>query len=129
MGSLPYQHVPYERSHLLYNEKAPYDEDETHQASAAEDISIGLVEDIVNIIAGGVDGYAWSCTLDIVFQGTKFPERFGTSRASRHLQGGSDTEVQQKAVSHLYEDGDPCVMMGYCFPVGFCIESYDLADM
>ena len=43
---------PFDLSQLLYYEKAPHEEDETHQILPREDISIRLAEDLSFTITG-----------------------------------------------------------------------------
>ena len=61
-----------DHSRVFYYEKAPRDEDETHQPSSAEDISTGLIEDLAYIISGNENGHVWPCASGIRVKDGKF---------------------------------------------------------
>lgn len=65
MGTFFGQNPTWDHSQLFYYEKAPRDEDETHQPSAAEDISTNLIEDLAYLISGNESGHVWPCGSDI----------------------------------------------------------------
>ena len=56
---------PFDKSRLLYYEKAPYEENTTRQVSDIEDISIGLAEDLAFLISGGDCGGGNRGTQDV----------------------------------------------------------------
>ena len=59
------QFIPFDKSQLHYYAKAPQDEDLTRQLSAAEDMTVGIAEDLAYIICGAEDGEAKSRISDI----------------------------------------------------------------
>ena len=71
MGSYVPPYTPFDRSHLSYYEKAPYDEDETLQPSSMGDISEDFVEDLARIIAGLDQGRAPAHASDIFVKNGK----------------------------------------------------------
>ena len=56
---------PFDKRQLHYYAKAPHEEDENYQPSAAEDMSVGLAEDLVYIIAGSENKEKQSGTPDV----------------------------------------------------------------
>ena len=65
------QFSPFDKSQLHYYAKAPHDEDGTYQPSAAEDMSIGLAQDLAYIISGAEGGEAQSSSSDIDIVGPR----------------------------------------------------------
>lgn len=65
MASQSSHYSPFDLSPLIYYEKAPHDEDETHQPSSAEDISTRLADDLAYMLSGNGDGQAQSCASDV----------------------------------------------------------------
>lgn len=65
MASQFSHYSPFELSPLFYYEKAPHEEDETHQPSPTEDTSMRLTEDLAYMLSGNEDGQAQSCASDV----------------------------------------------------------------
>ena len=65
MASQPDRSSPFDNSRLNYYEKAPLEEDTSHQVSDVEDISIGLAEDLSFLISGANHGGGQLGTADI----------------------------------------------------------------
>lgn len=65
MASQTDRFSPFDKSRLSYYEKAPHEEDTSHQVSDVEDISIGLAEDLSFLISGPDHGGPRLGTADI----------------------------------------------------------------
>lgn len=110
------QFSPFDKSQLHYYAKAPQDEDLTHQPSAAEDMSIGLAEDVAYIISGTEGGESQSSISDVhLFRPTTGNRAVLIARVSvaNCCAGSDDTKLREAAADHLCEADENHIMIGY----------------